>query len=39
MILFCDTSALVKLYIDEYGSEATRDLAQEADIVSVSRIA
>jgi uncharacterized protein len=39
MILFCDTSALVKLYIAEDGSEATRRLAQEAEILSVSRIA
>lgn len=39
MILFCDTSALVKLYVVEAGSEATRRLAHEAEILSVSRIA
>lgn len=39
MILFCDTSALVKLYIAEDGSKATRRLAQAAEILSVSRIA
>jgi len=39
MILFCDTSALVKLYVVEAGSEATRRLADEAEILSVSRIA
>lgn len=39
MILFCDTSALVKLYIAEAGSEALRSLADQADALAVSRIA
>ena len=39
MILFLDTSALVKLYIDEDGSETTHAAAQQADILAVSRIA
>ncbi len=39
MILFCDTSALVKLYIAEAESEALRSLAEQADALAVSRIA
>ncbi len=39
MILFCDTSALVKLYIAEEGSEALKLRVQEAEAVAVSRIA
>jgi predicted nucleic acid-binding protein len=39
MILFCDTSALLKLYILEVGSEHLRTLVQEADAVAVCRIA
>lgn len=39
MILFCDTSALLKLYITEAGSEALKVLVQEAEAVAVSRIA
>ncbi len=39
MILFCDTSALVKLYIAEAESEALRSLADQADALAVSRIA
>lgn len=39
MILFCDTSALVKLYIAETDSEALRSLAEQADALAVSRIA
>ncbi len=39
MILFCDTSALVKLYIVEEGSDLTRRAANEADTLAVSRIA
>lgn len=39
MILFCDTSALVKLYIAEAGSEALRSPVDQADALAVSRIA
>ena len=39
MILFCDTSALLKLYVVESGSDALKVLVQEAEAVAVSRIA
>lgn len=39
MILFCDTSALVKLYIHEAGSEELKQRAKEAEAVAVCRIA
>ena len=39
MILFLDTSALVKLYIVEDGSESTHRAARQAEILAVSRIA
>lgn len=39
MILFCDTSALVKLYIEEEGSAAVFRAAAEAPVVAVCRIA
>lgn len=39
MILFCDTSALVKLYLVEAESDAVRALADEAESVAVCRIA
>ena len=39
MILFFDTSALVKLYIVEDGSEITHREAHQAEILAVSRIA
>jgi predicted nucleic acid-binding protein len=39
MILFCDTSALVKLYIDETGSDLVREQMHKADAVAVARIA
>lgn len=39
MILFCDTSALVKLYIAEDSSIEMRALADAATIIAVSRIA
>ncbi len=39
MILFLDTSALVKLYLVEEDSEITHKAAQQADILAVSRIA
>ena len=39
MILFCDTSALLKLYIVEQGSDALKTLVQVAEAVAVSLIA
>ena len=38
MILFCDTSALVKLYIHEAFSEAVQAQAEAARAIAVSRI-
>jgi predicted nucleic acid-binding protein len=35
MILFCDTSALLKLYITEAGSSELKLLIQEAEAVAV----
>jgi predicted nucleic acid-binding protein len=39
MILFCDTSALLKLYISEAGSDAVKARVDEAEAVAVCRIA
>jgi predicted nucleic acid-binding protein len=39
MILFCDTSALIKLYIVESGSVELKAKVLEADAVAVCRIA
>jgi predicted nucleic acid-binding protein len=39
LILFCDTSALVKLYIAEDASREMRELAGRAAVVAVCRIA
>lgn len=39
MILYCDTSALLKLYITEAGSDELKALVQEAEAVAVCRIA
>ena len=38
MILFCDTSALVKLYVREEFSNEVCALAEEARVLAVSRI-
>ena len=38
MILFCDTSALIKLYIDEDGSSELKIRLQESEAVAVCRI-
>lgn len=38
MILFCDTSALVKLYVSEAGTSQITALAQAARGIAVSRI-
>lgn len=39
MILYLDTSSLVKLYLDEIHSEAVHRWAQEAEILATSRVA
>lgn len=39
MILFLDTSALVKLYVEEEGSAAVVAQAEAADLLAASRIA
>jgi predicted nucleic acid-binding protein len=39
MILYLDTSARVKLYVKEPGSEAVRALLERAQVVSASRVA
>lgn len=39
MILFCDTSALVKLYVQEEFTEAVCAAADAAEVVAVCRIA
>lgn len=39
MILFCDTSALVKLYIKENASDEMQALARSASAIAVCRIA
>ncbi len=39
MILFCDTSALVKLYVHEQGSDQVLERASACDILAVCRIA
>lgn len=39
MILFCDTSALIKLYIREDESPQMKDLSTQSEAVTVSRIA
>lgn len=39
MILFCDTSALIKLYIVEEGSDALKTQLSSAEAVAVCRIA
>lgn len=39
MILFADTSALVKLYVQEAFSDVMRALVREARMIAVSRIA
>lgn len=38
-MLFCDTSALVKLYVRETGSDELKALAQAAGTIAVCRIA
>ncbi len=38
MILFCDTSALIKLYFEEEYSDQMEKLADQASAIAVSRI-
>jgi len=38
VILFCDTSALIKLYVAEAYSEEVMDLYRKANLVVVSRV-
>lgn len=39
MILYLDTSSLIKLYVAEAGSEEVRDLVDRASVVSTSVVA
>ncbi len=39
MILFCDTSALAKLYVEEEGTDGVRRLVDRCELTAVSRIA
>jgi len=39
MIAYLDTSSLVKLYIEEKGSQDTRDLVSNAEIIATSLVA
>ena len=39
MIVFCDTSALVKLYLSEVESDAVKALAVNSEVVAACRIA
>ena len=39
MIVYLDTSALVKLYVDEIGSDRIRDITHQASVISTSKIA
>jgi predicted nucleic acid-binding protein len=39
MTLYLDTSSLVKLYVDEVGSDEVRDLVAEAAVVATSIVA
>lgn len=39
MILYLDTSSIVKLYIEEAGTEAVRRWAEEAEMLATCRVA
>ncbi len=39
MILYLDTSSLVKLYVEEVNSDKVREWVQEAEIVATCRVA
>jgi predicted nucleic acid-binding protein len=38
LILYLGTSSLVKLYVDEEGSEIVREWVEEAEVVATSRV-
>ena len=39
MIVYLDTSSLVKLYVEEAGSAIVRDVTQKASVIAASKIA
>lgn len=39
MIVYIDTSDLVKLYVEETGSERIKDIIQNATVISTSIVA
>ena len=39
MILYLDTSALVKLYVEEEGSDEVKKACEQAQVVVTSRLA
>ncbi|MBI3756194.1 MAG: type II toxin-antitoxin system VapC family toxin [Deltaproteobacteria bacterium] len=39
MIIYLDTSSLVKLYAEETGSEKIRDITYKASVISTSKVA
>lgn len=39
MIVYLDTSSLVKLYVEETGSEKIRDIAYNATVIATSKVA
>ncbi len=39
MICYFDTSALVKLYVEEEGSKQVKDYAQKCSLVATSKVA
>jgi len=39
MIVYIDTSDLVKLYVDEIGSDAIKEIVRKAAIISTSKVA
>ena len=39
MIVYIDTSDLVKLYVDESGSDAIKELVRKATVISTSKVA
>lgn len=39
MIVYLDTSSLVKLYVDEYGSEKIREIVNTSRVIATSKIA
>ncbi|NUO07263.1 MAG: type II toxin-antitoxin system VapC family toxin [Candidatus Brocadia sp.] len=39
MIVYLDTSDLVKLYVDEIGSDAIKEIVRKATVISTSKVA